>query len=267
MITKQKRSEILEKIKDKEKRIIIANVLDKAICFEKNDKLQYTNYLDIHDIDSIVPLLKGADIKYMVYVPNNNCEKKNIFFIPSYIKNVEDVFAETITCIKIVPKQKEKLSHKDYMGSIYSLGIKREMIGDIFAYKNFAYVFLMRSVLDFVLINLTKVANQEVKIEELLVSVEEVKKLELNFLSSTVIVSSLRVDAVLSEVYNLSRNEAKDKIQSGALYINSKEEYYGSNQLKIGDIVSFKRYGKFKLTQMLRNTKSGNLVIEIQKYN
>ena len=79
-------------------------------------------------------------------------------------------------------------------------------------------------------------------------------------------VSSLRVDLILSDIFILSRNEVKQKIQNGDLYVNSKKMFFPAYTVKENDIVSFKRCGKIKIGKVLRHTKSGKIVVNVKKY-
>ena len=153
------------------------------------------------------------------------------------------------------------------MGAIYSLGIKRECIGDIYANSICAYVFCMSSVKKYITDNLVRVSNQNVLVQELNIFSNEVQSLDNIYVEKNIIVSSLRCDAILSELYNLSRAVVKDKIASGELYVNSNLSVNPSMQLCIGDIISFRKCGKAKFHDVIRETNSGKFVISIKKYS
>ncbi len=267
MISKQERQKILEKILDKEEKITVANVIDKLNKSYMSDIITYTNFLDLKELNLIIPILNSNKIRYEIFSVNENIEKKILVFLPeNYKQNFYDIANEYISCIKIKPNVKGKLKHKDYMGAIYSLGVKRDLIGDIFADDECAHIFIMKSIEDYILTNLTSVGNQEVIVDILDIFNDEVKNLDVSFQSIDIIVPSLRVDAILSELYKLSRSIVKDKISKGDLFINSKNMFFVSEQLKEDDIVSFKKCGKFKMGKVLRKTKSENLYVNIKKY-
>lgn len=268
MIDKNTKSKILDNIRNKDEKILVSSVLDKAMKFEKTDSLLFTNFLNLNETKIIKRILDYLKIKYFEFYSNENIEKRNIFFIPEYLLYKKDeIIKENISCIKIVPKIEGKLMHKDYMGAIYSLGIKREFIGDIVAKEDCAYFFCMKSVEEYFSLNLTSVGNQEVSIEILDIFSDEVKNLDFKFISKEYIVPSLRVDAILSEVYNLSRSEVKDKIIKEDLYINDKVIVYPNTIISKGDIISFKKCGKIKFIEEIRKTKNSNVVIRVFKYS
>ena len=268
MIDKSVKQELLKSIKDKEEKILISSIIDKAVKFEKTNTLGFSNFLNLNELSDVKKILDYLRVDYMIFSPNQDIEKKNIAFIPDYLEDSkEKVFADNISCIKVIPNIKNKLLHKDYMGAIYSLGVKREYIGDIIAKSDVAYFFCMKNVEKYFLLNLNLVGKQEVKLEIIDILSDEIKKLSLNITEKTYIIPSFRVDALLSEVYNLSRSEVKEKIQKGDLYINDKNIFYPNTIIKYGDIISFRRCGKLKIGEKIRETKSSNIVIQIFKYN
>ncbi len=266
MITKQIKAKILERFNDKQEKIFISNILDKAYRFEKENKLIFTNFLNLNETLVVTKILNEIDVKYYVYAVNEYTNKKVIFFIPDYILYNNNFFDEYICCLSIIPNVKGKLKHKDYMGAIYSLGLKNEMVGDIFVSNDIAYVFCMKSVSNYICDNLYKVGNQEVKITKLSLLDSSVKKLQIKFIAKEYIVASLRVDTIVSAVFNLSRGETKEKIVKGDLFINDKNIFYPNTLLNKDDVVSFKKCGKIKIGEAIRKTKNNNIVLNIEKF-
>lgn len=264
MITKQVKQSLISNIKDKDERMKIASIIDKSNRSEALSKIMATTFLDLNEKSIITSILNNQKIKYELYFPNEYSEKSIIFFLPDYI-NIPH-YEDYISCIKISCKDITKLKHKDFMGSIYALGIKNEFIGDIFLNEKSAYFYTLKEVEKYILDNLFKVGNQEVECEKIDINSDEAKSLKIEYITKSYIIPSKRVDALLSEVYNLSRKEAKDKIVAGDLYINSRECINPSEAFNDGDIVSFRKCGKLKIGKDIRTTKSGNICININRY-
>ena len=113
---------------------------------------------------------------------------------------------------------------------------------------------------------LVKVARSEIELKCIDIYSDEVMKIKVKLKDMDITVSSLRVDLILSDIFILSRNEVKQKIQNGDLYVNSKEMFFPAYIVKENDIVSFKRCGKIKIGKVLRHTKSGKIVVNVKKY-
>lgn len=266
MITRQEKEKICEKLIDKEERIFFSQILDKINRFEKSNQIMVTSFLDIYQVEFLIPILNQHDIAYQIYAPNVYCEKKVIFFVPSDTATID--YDKYLCCIQISNQRYHPLKHRDYMGSIYHLGIKREMIGDIILEKEeAAYAFFIKSVSEYVMQNLVKVANQEVSLSLLPLDSEKVKSLRISYQSICVNIASFRVDCILSSVYNKSRTITKEKIEKSQVFVNAKLVVSPNKLLKEGDIVSCKGMGKFRIGNLVKKTKNGNLVVEIEKYS
>lgn len=265
MISKGQKQEALANIKDKDLRMKISNVLDKANKSEVGYKIESTSFLNLNEKNIASRVLNSLKIQYKVIFANEFCEKSIIFFIPDYMKD-EIELKNYISCIKIEPKDMTKLKHKDFMGSIYNLGIKEEHIGDIFLNNKYGYVFITDGVKQYILDNLFNVSNQEVICSDISLDSDEVKNLKIDYLEKSYIIASRRIDVIVAEVYNLGRKETKDKIVAGDLCINSRVCINPAQEFNTGDIVSFRKCGKFKIGEEIRTTKSGNICICVYRY-
>ena len=257
---------ILERYDNKEERVFVSTLLDKKNKFDRENRIITTNFLNLNEQQIAVNTLNSLKVPYSTFGGNDSAIKKVLFLLPEYIVDIKSLYNDHIKCIKITSNTKKVLLHKDYMGSIFSLGIKSDVIGDIFVKNNMAYCFCMKDICEYISFNLTKVSNQYVTVEEISLYSDEVLTLKQNFLEKEYIIPSNRVDAILSTVYNLSRAQTKEKIKKGDLYINDKIIYDSSIKLNEYDIVSFRKCGKCEFGQVFRITKGGNLVVNIKLY-
>lgn len=177
-----------------------------------------------------------------------------------------DESAFPIVLLQISPaseKFSDNLTHRDFLGALMNLGIKRELLGDIIVNGNTAYLFCLEQIKDYVLQNLTRIKHTTVKLKQLdelpQGAVSDPKEIEL-------VVPSLRIDAVISAVYKLSRKDSCNLINSDKVFINSKAIKNTSCHIKQEDIISVRGKGRFKFVGELRITKKDRLVILINLY-
>ncbi|MBQ6797483.1 MAG: hypothetical protein IJP10_05645 [Clostridia bacterium] len=170
-----------------------------------------------------------------------------------------------IACIEIAPKNPKfakPLSHRDYLGAIMSLGIKRETVGDIFQKEQSAYVFCIDSVSDWIISNIESVASVSVRCRLCSEPPEELagktKRISVN-------VASERLDAVIAAVWKLSRTESAKLIAAQKVAVNSLLEENCARVLKPDDTVSVRGYGKFIHRSITGLSKKGRLFAEIDK--
>lgn len=171
-----------------------------------------------------------------------------------------------IACVHICPpalKFANDLSHRDFLGALMNLGIERSTLGDIRVGEKQAYLFCLDSIADFICENLTQVGRTNVKCSRS-ADAEEIPREEPKVL--TVQVQSLRVDAVLAKVCNLSREKSLELFRAGKVYVNGRLCENNARQLKCGETVNARGYGKFTLAGEPAVTRKGKLSVETAVY-
>ena len=108
------------------------------------------------------------------------------------------------------------------------------------------------------------VGNKKVSLEEVDLSVLD--NYERNYEEKEIIVSSLRIDNIISGIINTSRKVALDKIKNKEVIVNYDVMNKNSYILKENDIFSIRKYGKYKFLGEINKTKKGSLVIKYLKY-
>ena len=81
-----------------------------------------------------------------------------------------------------------------------------------------------------------------------------------------VLVSSERIDAVISAVFNLSRSDSKELFDQKKIFINSKVVNSPSANLKEGSVVSVRGKGRFIYNGLNRFTKKGRMSVSVAVY-
>lgn len=171
-----------------------------------------------------------------------------------------------VKCLVISPliqKFSDELTHRDFLGALMNLGIRREMLGDIIVADNCGYLFCLEQISEYIKGNLTRVRHTSVK-------VSKVTNLPDNIVaepdSAEIIVSSRRLDVLVSAVYKLSRSETAGLFSSGKIFVNSKLTENTSYQIKENDLISVRGFGRFSFLHQIRTTKKDRLVVCIKKY-
>lgn len=163
-----------------------------------------------------------------------------------------------LTVAPLSEKFSDDLTHRDFLGSILGLGIKRETIGDIIISNNKGYVICLESISQYIIDNLTKVKHTSVYCDRCasLPSDALPKPTE-----QLVIVSSLRLDIIISGVYNLSRSKSSALVEGERVFINGKLTVNNSAPLKDGDTVSVRGIGRFRFKEIAGDTRKGRIRI------
>ncbi len=189
-------------------------------------------------------------------------QRKVFGVFPEWYTYSEDDFL--IKVLKFTKSFGEPLTHRDYLGTILSLGIDRAKTGDILVDGNTAYAFVAEDIVEFIRDQVTKVAGHGVKIE--IISCREAVVPEQKFEEISVVAASLRLDAVAAAMLKLSRNLAVKLVETGRISVNHKVTQDAAKQLVQGDILSVKGYGRFILAHIGGKTRSERLHVIIKKY-
>ncbi|WP_290758471.1 YlmH/Sll1252 family protein [Anaerostipes sp.] len=171
-----------------------------------------------------------------------------------------------LACAKVSPlfeKYAEALTHRDYLGALMNLGIERNQIGDILVTGKEAYIFCFEHMAEFLCHELTKVRNTQVKTAS--VDFQEIHYRQ-EYITKDGFVSSARLDALVGLAFGLSRSKALSLFQSQKVFIRGKLETRNSYQAKPEDVISVRGFGKFRFSELGRETKKGRYHVKLQIY-
>lgn len=159
----------------------------------------------------------------------------------------------------------KELKHKDYLGGMMSLGVTREKFGDLFVKKNKAYVVTFLTMANYLKNELYQVSSSGVS-----VAIEKyddlLEELTPTYVESDIIVASLRLDVMVAEIASCSRKNAVDTIKRGSVLLNYGEEKEKAKEVKVGDTITIRGKGKYKIGKILGTTKKDNLKIALKKF-
>lgn len=225
------------------------------------DCVVFSEFLSFREVailtQTIADLPEG---RFFLFGGLKEAERKVICFHPPYLTSDEIIFPISTLKISILGAkfQKKLPKHGDFLGAILGLGIERKLIGDIIISEeeNSAYFFCMESIEDFILSELISVGRCKVTVSKSFPSeISAHSRIEIK--SKTV--ASLRIDAVVSEVFHLSRSKVKELLLSELIIVNGVLPSSPHFHLKEGDIVSCRGEGKFILNEILGYTKKDKI--------
>ena len=249
---------------DKEESFFKKRILDlEKACCQKNI-LTHSLFLNADEQTVLRTMHLSAGTGKVVSAGGfDDAERRIVCFLPDYLEDVpEDVFA----CLRIAPvarKFADTLSHRDFLGALMSLGIRREMIGDISVADNTAHVVVLRPVAAAVMENLTSVRHTTVLVTE-----ERLEDLKMTVRTEerSVNTASFRIDAMISAVYHVSRSQAAELLRTGRVFLNSAAQENGAALMKPGDILTVRGSGRFRMLEESHLTKKGRMFVRIEVF-
>ncbi len=247
---------------NKEEKISLNHIEELIEQAKNNYSVKYTDFIPPSLWPVVEKKLSSSDFIIEKIILNQFCEYGILAMHPEYIEIFESDMP--IKVMKIDILNQTDITHRDVLGAVLNLGIKREKIGDIFIKDKEIYLIAIENMAQYIKNNLIKVKNSPISIKE--VDFEKIKDFTPNYKEKIISGSSLRFDLVLSKIFNLSRSDVQ------RLFLNNKvkRNHIITNKYKSdldeGDIVSLRGYGRFKLVEVLGTTRKGNIQIKVNLF-
>lgn len=247
-------------IKDIDLKNKMFKLIDKANNCLKNYEAKSTEFMNPFEIKNAMDIINSeSDLKYFADGGYDGAERSVLSIYPFYM-DYEDI-EKPIKFIQIDGNFKfRNVSHKDYLGSILGLGIKREKVGDILIHDNFCQVVVSSDICDYIVMNLTKVATNSVKVKE--IRREDLKISEKKYKDISFTVSSDRLDCVISGIYNISRQDSHKYINAERVHLNYEKIISVSKMVSSGDLISVRGKGRAEVVEIGGETRKGRIRVK-----
>jgi len=170
-----------------------------------------------------------------------------------------------IRAIRIRGSGFRELTHRDFMGGILSLGIERSTVGDIAVLsESEALVFALEKIAPYIVSELRRIGRDGVRAE--LCSISPEYEIPRRYEALEIAVSSARLDGVVRALTGKSREAAAEMIRAGLVELRYLPTDNVSAEVKEGDILSVRGFGKYVIGGQDGQTRSGRLKIRCRKY-
>ncbi len=144
---------------------------------------------------------------------------------------IEKNYSKMLRVVRVRLPEEEfgKYYHRNYLGGIVKLGLNREKVGDILVSNEGADIVVVSDfaeVLKKELRSITRFENSNIEIRRNLKVIKKEVKIE----EVSIIVPSLRLDNIVSDLVKTSRNKAEQIIDQERVFINGQNETKQSEQ-------------------------------------
>lgn len=187
-----------------------------------------------------------------------DCERRMISF-----NNIYNV-SYPIKVLKIESTSKfDNLCHKDYLGAVLALGIRRNKIGDLLLKEDVCYLTVCEEIEEFLINNLNSIGKSPCRVTIVENNFEE---LVPNFKEEIILVQSLRIDSIVSKLIRASRSKAQAIIEEGMVLLDYNKVKDKSREVKVEERITIRGNGKYILDKVIGNSKSGKFKVLVKKY-
>ncbi len=276
-----------EGINEKNDRILLANLEDKMRQADEWYTVTNSSFFDMRERSLAVRQCRekcrcgyafyggyeDAERKVAVFYPRelieNESEDENAEKIEN-VRRIEDYFRDEpescpLTIIRAsLKKGSPQLGHRDYLGSLMGLGIRRDVIGDIIVHDDGADIVVLKEIADFLVMNYSKAARANLIISE--VPITEIRPSKVQIVQKDESVASLRLDAMISAAFRISRGKSAEAIKAGLVYVSDVCEKKTDKIVDLGDKLVLRGKGKAVVKNIGRTTDKGRTIVTIARY-
>ena len=260
------KSKLLDRVADTgEDRILLARVLDKWEQADRRGTPACTDFLSPRERLAAETVLRLAGVpqnRWCVSGGYDGAERTMLAFLPDWQEAEDAVFP--LRCLRAEFRGEYALTHRDILGSLMGEGIVREKVGDILVTGESCDIVAAESVTDFLLNSWSSAGRAKLTVREIAPRDLHIPVQKTEQVRDTV--AALRLDAVASSGFRMSRGKASELVAAGRVQVNWLECTKPDRLLSEGDTVSARGVGKFKLTQVGGTTKKGRISILLERY-
>lgn len=231
--------------------------IDQVLHWRNYVETQYapklTDFLDPRE-QHILKMLIGenGDVKYTLFGGSSGVERRRALLQPDYLTSVHGDFQICLFEIDY-PKKFVTIEHRQVLGTLMSLGLKRGKFGDILTHDGQIQFFAAKEISEYIRSNLQSIGRAGVKLVETPLN-HALSSQEL-WEENELTVSSLRLDTVISNIHHLSRQKSQTFIQQGLVKVNWTLIENPSFECQVGDLISVRGHGRVKIISIEGKTK------------
>lgn len=249
--------------------LLSARVLDSVRTAENKNCPSFVGFLSCEESSAVRQYLASADfaekagksVKYAFFGGFDGAERLIFAALPAWADCAEDI-AFPIAVARVTHRREFSLSHRDYLGALMSLGIERSRVGDILADEDGAWIMLHESVADYCLSELTKIGRVGVSCRR---EAPDAIDFQPQYEDIRLTVASERIDCIVAALAGCGRERACEMILAKTVFIGGTAVTSRSKQVKEGDTLTLRRFGKFTIDGLCDRTKKGRLILTARK--
>ena len=244
---------------------------------ENIDRAQFENtpkavskFLDSNELSLAAALSKRTSGKFMFWGGYPDAERVIMIYLPDYLDSdlsFSDIFPmyadSPLIALRIKKDKFTELSHRDYLGALMGLGLKRDTIGDICLRDDGCDIIALPQAAKYIKENLTSAGRATLKVE--IIDIDKVIAPKTQTIDIAFTVASPRIDAVLGEIFSLSRSTAADAISQGLVFVNDIEVTKNDKKICPNDKIVLRRKGRAVIGDEFYKTKKGRIRITAKK--
>lgn len=242
-----------------ETELLLARIRDTAEICLKTSRPKFLGFLSSAEAVLAEQTLKTFAVDFSLFGGYESAERVMLGCFPEWDTDK----GYPIAAVTFKFRNGAELTHRDFLGSLMALGIKRETVGDILIEEGRAVAFVSEEIRGYIKTQVTKIGREGVAVEEgysLPLPVSDT----LTPFSDTA--ASERLDCIIAALCGFSRGKASEVLNLGLVTVNSVVTTKPTKTVSAGDIISVRGKGRFVIDTLDGRTKKNRIIINYRKY-
>lgn len=250
---------------DSDRRISLARLVDRWAEAAAYNSFTTAHLLSENSQALAAQLFAGQVPGISFWGAYPEAERKLACFLPDYLDEsmLPDLCSDTLGAVRCHYPKGSELSHRDFLGSLMGLGIKRDSVGDILIDNDEGTtdIVLMQTILPLILLEYNQASRYSLEVERININDLSIPAVEAVLVSGSV--ASLRLDALLSLAFRVSRSTAAEIILGGRVFVNGRLMLKTDYLLDAGSKISCQGRGRFELLRVKGLSRKGRTIVEL----
>jgi len=238
---------------NKEEHRFVDKILEQIVWVVDHHSPKLLNFMTPREQEITASLVRRESSIFVIFSgATSEAERKRALIVPDYYQENNDDFS--LTALRLTYSTKfATISHQNVLGTLMSLGIRREKFGDIYLQAGQIDMIVASEIADYITQHLDKINKAAVKVTS--IPLNDVDPPTEEWAEKRITVSSLRLDAVVAEIARISRQKAQFMIEQGKVQINWKLTQIRSLEVKEDDLLSIRGIGRVRVLAVAGQSK------------
>lgn len=250
---------------DREMRLLLSHVLDQLNAAQRRSMPTHTAFLTPAESIAVRSLIEACGSPRHVFIGGyDDAERRICVFLPDWME-ADTLFAEDyITALRATWYAEEPLTHRDFLGALMGMGVRRETIGDILVTAGSCDLLLLPEVQPFLESSFDHAGHSKLHLQSISLDQLHFPEKQVKLIHSTV--ATLRLDAAAATGFSVSRSKMAEAISAGRVTLNWQIVTKADSPVAPGDVIACRGLGKCKLLETGGLSRKGRISVTLERY-
>ncbi len=248
-------------ISDESEHILLSRIDDTVHLCDKRGAPCFLGFLDLHE-QAVVRREQGrfAGYRWNLLGGYPEAERRLLAVYPDYYVVTDEDCPFCMVGFRYRPSR--SLTHRDFLGTLLSAGIRRDKIGDILCGEGLSVVVIREEIAPFICEQIDRIGGEGVTV---IPDYEGPLPITREYEEIHETIASARLDVAVKALTRLSREKAADLIRLGGVSVDHLPVVSVSAPISAPCTLSIRGIGRFLIDQIGPETKKGRFVFIARK--